>query len=220
MKIGVVYTSTTPELIEEVEKQILLQLGENTAIDSFSDASVLNDVIEAGGVTPAAAAKLTALYLKAIQKGADAIFNVCSSVGEVADSLQNFSEYIGIPLVRIDEKMCHLAVKSGSKIAVMATLPTTLNPTKNTLKRMAREQNKHIELIDILVENAFGIEPDQFKQKMCEAALKYAKDADVILLAQGSMCYCEEELKAATQKTVLSSPRIGVTALKDKLELL
>ena len=139
MKVALVYTSTTPELIELVEEEVGKVLPEGTEILSYQDPSILADVRAAGYVTPAPAARLIGMYMQAISAGADAVLNICSSVGEVADSAQDVAKYTGIPIVRIDEEMCRDAVRNGEKIVVMATLPTTLEPTKNTIKRVARE---------------------------------------------------------------------------------
>lgn len=43
---------------------------------------------------------------------------------------------------------------------------TTLEPTKGTILRMARECGKHVELVDCLVDGAFGLDQDQFKARM------------------------------------------------------
>jgi len=217
MKVALVYTSTTPELIELVEKEVGKVLPGGTEILSYQDPSILADVRAAGYVTPAPAARLIGMYMEAISAGADAVLNICSSVGEVADSVQDVAKYTGIPIVRIDEEMCRDAVRNGEKIVVMATLPTTLEPTKNTIKRVAREMNKHVELIDCLVDGAFGLDQEQFKTLMTEYAGKVADEADVILFAQGSMAYCEDIIREKYGKMVASSPRYGAPALRDAL---
>ena len=209
MKVALVYTSTTPELIELVEKEVGRALPEGTEILSYQDPSILADV--------RTAARLIGMYMEAVSAGADAILNICSSVGEVADSAQDVARYTGIPIVRIDEEMCRDAVRNGNKIVVMATLPTTLEPTKNTIKRVAREMNKHVELIDCLVDGAFGLDQEQFKALMTEYAGKVAEEADVILFAQGSMAYCEDIIREKYGKMVASSPRYGALALRDAL---
>lgn len=217
MKIGIVYTSTTPELVENVEKELRRAVGTECEFLSYSDPSILSETIEHNQVTGTAAARLVGLYTQAIEHRVDVILNVCSSVGEVADAAQDLANYMGVPIVRIDELMCRQAVLSGKKIAVMATLSTTLNPTKNTLLRLARECGKKVELIDVLVENAFGAGQEEFKQKMCKTALEQAGAADVILLAQGSMSYCERELEALMHKPVYSSPAAGARAVREAL---
>ena len=143
--------------------------------------------------------------------------NLCSSVGEVADAAQDIGKYTGVPIVRVDEEMCREAVRLGKRIGVMATLPTTLEPTKNTILRVAREMNRHVELVDALVDGAFGLDQGQFKALMTEYAGKIADQVDVILFAQGSMAYCEEYIHEKYGKPVLSSPRFGAAALKEAL---
>ena len=217
MKIGLIYTSTTPELVEIVEKEVMGQLGSEAELLSFQDPTILAEVRKAGYVTAAPAARLIGMYMKAVEQGADAILNLCSSVGEVADCVQDAARYLGVPIVRVDEEMCREAVRLGRKIAVMATLPTTLEPTKRTVLRVAREMGKHVEMAEILVDGAFGLDQEQFKALMAEHAGKAAKKADVILLAQGSMAYCESYIADMYGKTVLSSPGFGAKALKAAL---
>ena len=218
MKVALVYTSTTPELIELVEKEVGDVLPKETEVISYQDPSILAEVRDAGYVTAPPAARLVGMYMEAVCAGADAILNLCSSVGEVADAAQDIARYTGIPIVRVDEEMCREAVRQGKRIGVMATLPTTLNPTKNTILRVAREMNKHVELVDALVDGAFGLDQDQFKALMSEYAEKIADQVDVILFAQGSMAYCERDIAEKYHKPVLSSPRFGAAALKAALQ--
>lgn len=217
MKVGLIYTSTTPELIQLVEQEVTKQLGSEVEMLSLQDASILADVREAGYVTAAPAARLIGMYMEAAEQGVDAMLNLCSSVGEVADCAQDTARYLGVPIVRVDEEMCREAVRTGSRIAVMATLPTTLEPTKNTVNRVAREMGRHVELVDVLVDGAFGLNQEQFRALMAEYAGRVAGEVDVILFAQGSMAYCEEYIAGMYHKTVLSSPRFGAAALKEAL---
>lgn len=217
MKISLVYTSTTPELIAMVEDEVKNQIPEVDEIISLEDPSILADVRDVGYVTAKPAARLIAMYMESIKQGADAILNICSSVGEVADSSQNVARYTGIPIVRIDEEMCREAVRNGVKIGVMATLQTTLEPTKNTIKRVAREMNRHVELIDCLVDGAFGLDQDKFKALMLDYAMQIKDEVDIIVFAQGSMAYCEDTIEKACNKKVLSSPYFGVKSLRKAL---
>ena len=217
MKVALVYTSTTPELIELVEKEVGDVLPRETEVASYQDPSILAEVRDAGYVTAPPAARLVGMYMTAVSEGADAILNLCSSVGEMADPAQDIARYTGIPIVRVDEEMCREAVRQGKRIGVMATLPTTLNPTKNTILRVAREMNRQVELVDALVDGGFGLDQEQFKALMSEYAGTIADKVDVILFAQGSMAYCEEYIHEKYGKVVLSSPRFGAAALKDAL---
>lgn len=217
MKVALVYTGTTPELIELVELEVKKLLPQDTEILSYQDPTIIAEVRDVGYVTAPPAARLISMFMKAVGEGADAILNICSSVGEVADAAQNLGKYIGIPIVRIDEEMCRVAVKEGSRIGVMATLSTTLTPTKNTIMRVAREMNKHVELVDVLVDGGFGLDQEEFKELMAKYAGEICDKVDVILFAQGSMAYCEEYIHQKYGKVVLSSPRFGALALKEAL---
>lgn len=217
MKIGLIYTSTTPELIEMIEQEVKKQLGKDVELYSQQDASILAEVRDAGYVTANAAARLIEMYMKAVQEGCEAMLNVCSSVGEVADSVQDVSSYIGVPIVRVDEEMCRDAVRKGKCIGIMATLATTLEPTKNTILRVARECGKHVDTVDCLVEGAFGLNQNEFKTCMLKSAETIAEKVDIIVLAQGSMAYCEKIISEKYKKIVLSSPQYGAMELKKAL---
>lgn len=217
MKAALVYTSTTPELIDLVEKEVRSQISNEAELISMQDPSILAEVRDAGYVTPTAAARLMGMYTSAVAQGADAILNICSSVGEVADAFQNAAEYIGVPVVRIDEEMCREAVRQGKRIGVLATLATTLEPTKGTIRRVARAMGQHVELVDGLIDGAFGLDQAQFRKLLIEAGLKIAPQVDVIVLAQGSMAYVEQDVQAACGKVTLSSPRFGAIELKKAL---
>lgn len=218
MKVGIVYTSTTPELIDLVEKELRKNIGDQAEFVSFQDPSILAEVRDNNYVTAGASARLIGLYTQAINAGADVILNCCSSVGDVADCVQDMGKFTGIPIVRIDEEMCREAVRKGSKIGVMATLNSTLEPTKNTILRVAREMNKRVELVDALLEGAFGLSQDEFKQRMLAKAQEIEDNVDVILFAQGSMAYCEDLIHETCKKVVVSSPRFGAYAVKKALE--
>ena len=92
MKVALVYTSTTPELIELVEKEVGDVLPRETEVASYQDPSILAEVRDAGYVTAPPAARLVGMYMTAVSEGADAILNLCSSVGEVADAAQEMDE--------------------------------------------------------------------------------------------------------------------------------
>ena len=218
MKVGLIYTSTTPELIADVEREVKKQLGAEVELFSLQDPSILAEVREAGYVTTAPAARLIGMYMKAAENGVDAMLNLCSSVGEVADAAQDAARYIGVPIVRVDEEMCREAVRLGRRVGVMATLPTTLTPTKNTVARVAREMGAHVELVDCLVDGAFGLDQEQFKKRLTDAAAEIIDKVDVVVLAQGSMAYAEEHLRAVYGKPFLGSPRFGAAALKEALK--
>ena len=77
--------------------------------------------------------------------------------------------------------------------------------------------NRSVKLTDGLIDGAFGINQDQFKEMLLAKAKEISEQVDVILLCQGSMAYAEEFLQKETGKTVVSSPRFGAEALRKAL---
>ena len=217
IKIALIYTGTSPELVEHVEGEIKEHLGANVALMNYAVPSVLDEIRKSGYVTAAPAAKMIRTYMEAVEAGADAIMSICSSVGDVVHSVQDVAKYLGVPIVMVNEEMCREAVRKGNKIAVMATLPTAIEPTKNIIFRVSREMGKHVEVTGVLIDGGYGLEPEQFKARLAAEAEKIAGQVDVIVFAQGSMAYCEKFIAERFQKLVLSNPHFGAKALKAAL---
>jgi Asp/Glu/hydantoin racemase len=215
MKVAVIYTSTTPELVEMINTQLQKQFeGKNLEIISYKDPSILQEARENGYVTSGCARRLMNLYEQAVKDGADILFNVCSSVGDVAKLAKPLYEITGVRFVRIDEDMAMAAVRSGRRIGVLATLPTTLEPTKRLVRDCADALGKDIIIVDALADGAFGLDREQFRQMLIDTASKIKDQVDVLLFAQGSMAYAEEDVSKALGLPVYSSIRFGVAAVK------
>lgn len=218
LKIGLVYTSTTPELIELVEKEVHNAFTDQTIeIVSFQDPTILELTRELGFAGREPSVRLMKEYIEAAEQGVDIILNICSSVGEVADAAQDFANFASIPIVKIDADMCLQAVKSGARIGVLATLQTTLDPTKKELIKEGRIIGRVPELVDVLINGAFGLDQEQFKTLLVNQAKKIQCQVDVILLAQGSMAYCAELIEKETDLPTFASPHFGALALRKKL---
>ena len=78
---------------------------------------------------------------------------------------------------------------------------------------------RHVELVDCLVDGAFGLDQAQFKQRLTDAAKEIIHQVDVVVLAQGSMAYAEEHLRNEFGKPFLGSPRFGAAELKKALQI-
>lgn len=218
LKIAIVYTGTTPELIRLVEAEVQQAIQADYQIVSYKDPSIINEAREYGFVTTAAGTRLVGLFLKAIKDGANIILNACSSVGELVDAVQPLARYLGIPIVRIDEEMCRSAVLKGHKIGVIGTLTTTMEPTKQTLLRVGREVGKHPVLVDGLIEGAFDLDEEGLKQAILKKTIALKEEVDCFVFCQGSMAYCETYVKENTGVAVLTSPKYGAQALRETLQ--
>ena len=186
MKLGIVYTSTTPELIECVNEEIRKNLGDAPEILNYQDPSILAEVREHGYVTAGAAARLVGMYMQAVSDGADAVLN--------AHSLAKAGCLAAHLLINTDNRntcitaniLCREAARLGKRVGVLATLPTTLEPTKNTVSRVAREMNRHVELVDGLVD-AFGALC--FFVKMLQIICGFCRYCKEIILSGNSLVH-------------------------------
>ena len=215
MKIAAVYTGTNPELVDRVESELKAQFaGESYELISFKNPDIINEANQGAGFTPNCAKNLLVLYQEAVKAGADIIFNMCSSVGDAAALAKPLYEMCGVSFVRVDEDMARAAVKAGRRIGVVATLKSTLEPTKRLIRACAGEAGVKVELIDALADGAFGLDQEQFKNKLIETGAKVKDRVDLLLFAQGSMAYAEKAVSEALGLPVFSSVAYGARAVK------
>jgi Asp/Glu/hydantoin racemase len=183
------------------------------------DESLLKDAIRDGCLTPSTMRRTAMQIMVAEMGGADAILVTCSSIGPVVDSTRAL---VSVPLVRVDEPMAEEAVSIGRRIAVLATLSTTLDPTTELIERTARAAGRSAELLPLLVEGAFAALTGGDQERhdgLIRAALERAnRTADVIVLAQASMArVASSTLGSSPTVPVLSSPRLGVRRIAEIL---
>ncbi len=188
-------------------------------IVNIADDSLLADVRSAGQVTPSVVRRMVGYAVLAESAGADAIFNTCSSVGEVADIMR---QAIDIPLVKIDEPMATAAAAHGTEIAIIATVPTTLGPTSRLVERKGRELGKTVAIQRRLVEGAFDVlvggNPQKHDEMVLAEIVKAAQTAQVVVLAQASMARLVPLLGSQVKALILSSPASGVKELRRVVE--
>ena len=184
--------------------------------------SILADILAAGGLTPLLTQRMLTYFLQAEDTRADVIFSVCSTVGDVVDIARNL---ITKPIVKIDEAMVMEALNKGQRIGVLATLPSTLNPTCRLVENLAKDRGKKIQLNRGLVVGAFeelmkgntSIHDRMVKEKL----QLLSGDSDTIVLAQASMARVIELIDPdEVTIPVLSSPQRGVLYLKNVLKSL
>ncbi|GGE52767.1 hypothetical protein GCM10011391_34520 [Pullulanibacillus camelliae] len=205
----------TGQGLDEMVKKAFAQHLPNQRLVNIIDDSLIYDVVKAGEVTASVKKRLLQYYQHAVDMGADAILNTCSSVGEVADIARAL---IDTPIIKIDEQMAQEAVEHYQTIGVLATLPTTLQPTMRLIERQAANSGRKVQLIDGLAEGAYAAlvsgRPEEHDRLLLATARHVAQKADVLVLAQGSMARMEDTLSQETGRPVLSSPVRGIQELK------
>lgn len=215
-QLTIIYTSrvTVPGTLSLAE-----EILPGVRIVNIVDDSLLADVLVAGGLTQDVTRRVCQYALAAEDGGADVILNQCSSVGEAIDVARKL---VRVPIIKIDEPMAEEAVKLGPRVAVAATLATTLDPTCRLIERTARQMGAQVGIRRVLAEGAF----DRLRagdttghNAMVLSKLQEARgEADVVVLAQGSMAVLVPEL-ADLGLPVLTSPSLGMLRVKEVLGL-
>jgi len=183
------------------------------------DESLLRDIIREGCLRKPTARRIINHIISAEQAGADCVMVTCSSIGAAAEQGR---ELVDIPVIRVDEPMAVLAVDKGSRIGVVATLESTLNPTAELIEAQGKKRARDIEVTTRLCEGAFEAVMSgdtATHDKIVSASIReLAEHVDVIVLAQASMARVVNTLPAGDIAVpVLSSPRLAVESLATML---
>ena len=178
------------------------------------DDSLVSGIRKRGSLTADIARRVAAYIQSAEAGGADQILVTCSSIGPAVEAAAPFC---AVPVLRVEQPMIDKAVQAGTRIGVIATLATTLNPTTDLLLRAALA-GKKIDHTARLVENAFEalMSGDAAKHDTLVAAAlrELSTQVDVILLAQASMARVVDTLAPADRRVpIFASPPIAIEHL-------
>ncbi len=165
-----------------------LEANGDVEIYNIADDSLLPQTLEAGHLTESTAKRIMHYALAAESNGADGVMVTCTSVNEAAAYARKF---LNIPMINIDEPVAKMCVDKGSKIGILATLPTSPIATLRLINEEAARQGKVIEPVIKVVDGAFDIlcsgDREKHDQLVREALYELAKEVDVITFAQISM---------------------------------
>lgn len=214
--LGLIHTSAT---LVPVFQQLCEQYLPGVKVFNIVDDSLIKNVISCGKLTPATARRVVNYAASAEDAGADFILYTCSSIGAAVETAAGLAT---VPVLRVDQPMADKAVSMGKRIGVIATLPTTLEPTKDLVKRRAAFAGKEIELHARLCEGAFDAlmrgDSATHDKMVAEALKELSEKVDVIVLAQASMARVVESLDKADKKVpILASPAIAIQHLASLL---
>ena len=180
------------------------------------DESLIKDTIREGRLRRVTMRRLLSMVDSAEQAGATAVMVTCSSIGAAVAMAQGLFD---VPVVRVDEAMAEAAVAMGSgavtKIGVMATLKTTLEPTIDLLRAKAKAAGREVEIVSSMCDGAFAAwgagDTATHDAILSKALLEEMKGVDVVVLAQASMARVLPSIpEGALKMPVLTSPELAV----------
>jgi hypothetical protein len=144
-------------------------------------------------------------------RDASVVICTCSTLGGMAERCVSD---VGVQVLRVDRPMAELAVRSGSRLGVVAALESTLAPTRALLNDAALAAGRNVTVIDAPCFDAWArwelgdIEGYHRDVAACVDALDAT--IEVVVLAQASMAGAAALVKNG--RLVLSSPRAAVQA--------
>ena len=216
-RVTIIETTLVPlESLRNLFKEILPEVD----LVCMVDDSLVKEMSEFGKVTPAVVRRYCNLAAEAERIGSCLIFNQCSSISEVVDIAKNI---VSIPILKQDQPMAEEAVKIGQRIGVVATAKTTIGPTSRLIESIAKQKRKEVDIIVKACKGAFELisrgDKKGHNDIVRRAVIELEEEADVIVLAQGSMAEMLSEL-SDVKIPILTSPRSGVLRAKQILEKL
>ncbi len=195
-----------------LEKEI-----KDICVTNMVDEFLVTNAKEKGYFPPENMRKLFLDLLSLKETGSDVIVITCSSLTPYAEKL---SVSLDCPVVLIDNKMCRDAAAAGGRIAVLATAPTTVEPTVSRIKAEAERLSSFVTVASYLDQKAMSLlskgDVKAHDARLAELARQDA-DADVIVLAQASMASAAKLVREATGKRVLTSPQSCIEEVKEIL---
>ncbi len=147
-----------------------------------------------------------------VDDGAGVVVCTCSTIAAIVES----AEGIGVPVLRVDRPMAASAVASAERIAVVAALESTLEPTAALLTDECERQHRWpvITLSPCLSAWDFweAGDVDGYCRAVAEHVNALDVSFDVVVLAQASMLGAVQVIGDRPGRSVLASPSSAVTA--------
>ncbi|MCH3918317.1 MAG: aspartate/glutamate racemase family protein [Spirochaetia bacterium] len=138
--------------------------------------------------------------------GSELIVVTCSTLTPTVEEIRPF---IQVPVIAIDDAMCELAVKSGSRIRVIATARSTVEPTERHLRATAIQCGFSLPEItssdDSVAYEAMKRGDMELHDKRVLQMIADTSGYDVIVLAQASMAHLADQGSKLSGIPVLGS---------------
>jgi Asp/Glu/hydantoin racemase len=210
-RIAVLHTS--PATVDVFGRLLRERLPEASVFNLLDD-SILPELRDNGADVAAVLPRWRTYARVARDQGADVILNACSSIGELCEPV---SREIDIPIVRVDARMAREAALRGQRVAVVATLPSTLRPTSDLVAQTAKQLGREVDVTATVVDGAYAtlMAGDQagHDDRVAEALRAACASADAVVLAQASMARVLPRLSDAERAKCLVSPPLAVESV-------
>lgn len=217
--LGIIHAS---HITIEAMRPYIEEFIPEVSVMHLCDDTIQRDNIAAGvGNIPKVNYFKFAQYAHNLEEaGVDLILLACSTFNYAAELGRPL---VNTPIAQIDRPMMELAVRTGKKIGLLATLETTVPSSERLLKIAAAEAGKEIECKTVLCSEAFreysAGNIKKHNQLLLEEIDKLSGEVDCIVMAQLSMSALAPFLKN-TKVPVYNSGTTGFARVREMLESL
>lgn len=215
-RIACIHTVYT--VVESFTRQLREGIPGDFLIHSLYDDFLATDPAQTGKFSAINHQRLRLDMQAQALTGADIIVVSCSTL---SPSVRLLRGEFNVPVVAIDDAMVEQAVRVGTRIGLLATANSTVEPSASALRAAAAARGKEISLQILCNEDAIRALKAGDRARHDALVLEMAgqlKDCDVVVLAQASMAHMEAAVAERTGLPALSSPRRCVEQIKTILE--
>ena len=216
-KLGIIHTTViTTRAVQKYVDEFL----PGVEIAHWVDETIQNTnfACAPGIIPPKNYLKFTQAALSLEDYGVDLILLACSTFNRAVEYARPM---VQTPLLQIDRPMMDLAVQHGSRIGLLATVPTTVPASERLLRIAAADAGKTIEIKTSLCSEAFAAikagQPDKHNDLLLAEIDRLAGEVDAIVLAQLSMSALEPRL-TSTKVPIYNSGRTAFTHIRQRFE--
>lgn len=213
-KVAYIHTVTSlVGLFNDLSKELL----PGVEVFHIADEMLLKIVLAQGGLSPFIFQRVAEHVVAAERAGATAVQVTCSSISPCVEAARPF---VQVPVLKIDEPMVDLAIRTGRCIGIAATAPTTLKPTTDLVHTRAAAQGLSVKVDSVLCEGAYAAlfagDTQAHDRIVAQNLREMMARNDVIILAQASMARVAQTIPPEEQRVpILSSPRLAVERLRE-----
>lgn len=207
--------SAVPAAIPPVEAALATS-GSAARVWNILDDRLLQDVAEAGGLTPSLEERMERLIEHARLEGADAVLLTCSIYAPVAHGAQG---RMSIPIAGPDDALFEEAASGRYRHVLLVS--SAAGPLADSMQRLREVAQGTVEvtgaIADGAVEAAREGRTDDLVAGIVAAISSAAGIPDAVLLGQYSLSPAADGVRQATGLTVLTGPELAVAALLTRL---
>ena len=218
-KLGIIHAALiTTKAVQKYLDEIIPEVEVVHWVDDTIQNT--NFACEPGTIPRKNYAKFVQGALSQQEYGVDLILLACSTFNRAVELARPM---IDTPMLQIDRPMMDLAVRNGSRIGLLATVPTTVPASERLLRLAAAEAGRDIRVTTRLCSEAFRVlkagDSEKHNDMLIAEIDALSGSVDAIVMAQISMSALEPRL-VSTRVPVYNSGRTGLNRVREILESL